>query len=489
VPDKRENYYDILGLGRNPSDEDIKDAFRRLAKECHPDANPGDREAERRFKEINEAYETLKDPVKRAAYDKINEKMTREQALEYAVHLAVQIQQNPSDPDPEFMRQLDDVIREYLFTDAELEDALDMKIEQLHVAKNIFGVADFIKRMIEKGSAEASLRVAAAEQKIKEALAEAQTANSRAELAKEREGEAYIAARAAKAELRSAHATIDGHEQRLGDLFALYAAAQREIGFMKGEPMPQQDDTPLGQALAQNADFRNAVAEFESPMAASREAVRNTLEIVVAFLNAMNSVLPEDQKIRFVHGLYQAKGLPVATAISGNTSKNVDPHQSAVGYIVYSKTGMLEHGRHDVLVFSILRDKDNASEEHVITPGIINDINQYYRLMAASSCFMDADLHSFGNVACASSSMRLPEISKALELKSAYGDGVGKSSGMQLNMFDGVSHPKINNRIAICFAKDLSWLPAILKNHFMRNTGTDTPAVRTAIARLATEPR
>ena len=63
-------YYEALGLPRGASDKEIKAAFRRLAKECHPDSCNGDATAERRFKEINEAYEALKDPQRRAAYDR-----------------------------------------------------------------------------------------------------------------------------------------------------------------------------------------------------------------------------------------------------------------------------------------------------------------------------------------------------------------------------------------------------------------------------------
>ena len=63
-------YYDTLGVKRNASDNDLKASFRKLAKECHPDRHPGDQTAEQRFKELNEAYEALKDPQKRAAYDK-----------------------------------------------------------------------------------------------------------------------------------------------------------------------------------------------------------------------------------------------------------------------------------------------------------------------------------------------------------------------------------------------------------------------------------
>jgi len=66
----KRDYYDVLGLNRDAGDQDIKLAFRRLAKEYHPDCNPDDVEAEMRFKEVNEAYEALKDPQKRAAYDR-----------------------------------------------------------------------------------------------------------------------------------------------------------------------------------------------------------------------------------------------------------------------------------------------------------------------------------------------------------------------------------------------------------------------------------
>ncbi|MGH6672506.1 MAG: molecular chaperone DnaJ [Xanthobacteraceae bacterium] len=63
-------YYEALSVERTASDSDIKAAFRKQAMACHPDRNPGDKNAEHRFKEINEAYEVLKDPNKRAAYDR-----------------------------------------------------------------------------------------------------------------------------------------------------------------------------------------------------------------------------------------------------------------------------------------------------------------------------------------------------------------------------------------------------------------------------------
>ena len=63
-------YYESLAVERTASEVEIKSAFRKQAMACHPDRHPGDKEAEHRFKEINEAYEVLKDPDKRAAYDR-----------------------------------------------------------------------------------------------------------------------------------------------------------------------------------------------------------------------------------------------------------------------------------------------------------------------------------------------------------------------------------------------------------------------------------
>ncbi|HRK96761.1 MAG TPA: DnaJ domain-containing protein, partial [Rhodospirillales bacterium] len=66
----KEDYYKALGVERNASKDDIKKAFRKLAMKYHPDRNPGDHDAERRFKELNEAYEVLQDDQKRSAYDR-----------------------------------------------------------------------------------------------------------------------------------------------------------------------------------------------------------------------------------------------------------------------------------------------------------------------------------------------------------------------------------------------------------------------------------
>ncbi len=65
----KKDYYETLGVGRDASQDDIKKAFRQLARKYHPDLNKGSKEAEAKFKEINEAYQVLSDPQKRAEYD------------------------------------------------------------------------------------------------------------------------------------------------------------------------------------------------------------------------------------------------------------------------------------------------------------------------------------------------------------------------------------------------------------------------------------
>lgn len=65
------DYYAILGVPRGADEKEIKKAYRRLARKYHPDLNPGDKEAEKKFKEINEAYEVLSDPEKRKRYDEL----------------------------------------------------------------------------------------------------------------------------------------------------------------------------------------------------------------------------------------------------------------------------------------------------------------------------------------------------------------------------------------------------------------------------------
>lgn len=68
---EKRDYYEVLGLAKGASEEEIKKAYRRLAKQYHPDLNPGDKTAEERFKEVNEAYGVLSDPDKKSRYDQI----------------------------------------------------------------------------------------------------------------------------------------------------------------------------------------------------------------------------------------------------------------------------------------------------------------------------------------------------------------------------------------------------------------------------------
>ena len=78
------NYYEILGVPRNAGEKDIRQAFRKLAREHHPDVNPGDSSSEDRFKRINEAYSVLSDADKRQRYDRYGDNWSRSEQIEEA---------------------------------------------------------------------------------------------------------------------------------------------------------------------------------------------------------------------------------------------------------------------------------------------------------------------------------------------------------------------------------------------------------------------
>ena len=65
----KRDYYEVLGIGRNADAKEIKKAYRKLAKKYHPDMNPGDKQAEQKFKEVTEAYNVLSDTEKKKLYD------------------------------------------------------------------------------------------------------------------------------------------------------------------------------------------------------------------------------------------------------------------------------------------------------------------------------------------------------------------------------------------------------------------------------------
>ena len=76
------DYYSELGIGRDADEKEVRSAFRRLARQYHPDLNPGDERAEERFKRVNEAYEVLADDEKRKAYDKYGDNWQRAEEIE-----------------------------------------------------------------------------------------------------------------------------------------------------------------------------------------------------------------------------------------------------------------------------------------------------------------------------------------------------------------------------------------------------------------------
>ena len=78
------DYYAVLGVKKDATEKEIRQAFRRLARQYHPDVNPNNKEAEEHFKEINEAYEVLSDPEKRQRYDEMGADWERYQQYQQA---------------------------------------------------------------------------------------------------------------------------------------------------------------------------------------------------------------------------------------------------------------------------------------------------------------------------------------------------------------------------------------------------------------------
>ena len=83
----KRDYYEVLGVNRNASADDIKRAYRRMAIKYHPDKNPGNKEAEAKFKECAEAYEVLSDPEKRQRYDQFGHDGLRGMGMHDYTHM------------------------------------------------------------------------------------------------------------------------------------------------------------------------------------------------------------------------------------------------------------------------------------------------------------------------------------------------------------------------------------------------------------------
>src|SRR5438876_11165322 len=96
-PVSKKDYYEVLGVGKGAGDQEIKGAYRELAKRFHPDRNPDDPQAEEKFKEASEAYSVLSDGQKRAAYDRFG-------------HAGVQGAGSPAGFNPEQFADFSDIL-------------------------------------------------------------------------------------------------------------------------------------------------------------------------------------------------------------------------------------------------------------------------------------------------------------------------------------------------------------------------------------------
>src|SRR5690606_31629319 len=85
----KRDYYEILNVDRNASDDEIKRAYRKMAMKYHPDRNPGDKEAEQKFKEAAEAYEVLSNPERRSRYDRFGHEGLRGTSMHDFGHMDV----------------------------------------------------------------------------------------------------------------------------------------------------------------------------------------------------------------------------------------------------------------------------------------------------------------------------------------------------------------------------------------------------------------
>src|SRR6187551_2863999 len=95
------DYYKVLGIDKNASTEDIKKAYRKLARKYHPDVNPNNKEAHKKFQEINEANEVLGDPEKRKKYDQYGKDWKHAEEFERTRHHQQRQRQNTGQS-PEF---------------------------------------------------------------------------------------------------------------------------------------------------------------------------------------------------------------------------------------------------------------------------------------------------------------------------------------------------------------------------------------------------